>query len=216
MYNNDVLNYEQYIEKEDFREFVETIAYYRFALKEIETKVDILNSEYKLLKMYNPIEHVKSRVKKPASIKNKLKRKNLDLTRENIVENIKDVAGIRIICSFKKDIFKVASMLKSQNDIEVVSVKDYVTEPKENGYQSYHMVVNVPVFLSEKVEKVTVEVQIRTSAMDFWASIEHKINYKKSNNMTAQLKQKLKECAVISSKLDDEMYEINKILNKFE
>ncbi len=203
----------EYIESE-YGWMLELRTYYRFALEEIETKVNILNSEYMLLKNYNPIEHVKSRVKRPKSIMRKMNNKNLELTRENVVDNINDIAGIRIICSFKNDIFKVAKMLESQNDIEVVNCKDYVTTPKENGYQSYHMLVKIPIFLSDRVEKFTVEVQIRTSAMDFWASVEHKINYKSDNELTTQLREKLKMCSLMSSHLDDEMYEINKKLNE--
>lgn len=187
----------------------EVLLLHKFALSEIETKVNILNEEHKVLNKYNPIEHVKTRIKMPESIIKKLGKKGLEVNIENIQENITDIAGIRIICSFKNDIFVVAKMLESQNDIEVVRIRDYVTNPKENGYQSYHMLVKVPVFLSEKTVKMTVEVQIRTSAMDFWASVEHKINYKNDNKMTMQIRKQLRECSVAASKLDEEMYRIN-------
>lgn len=197
------------LEDDNLEELQEIIVLHNFALKEIETKINIINGECKLLKQYNPIEHVKTRLKSPKSIIKKLYKKNLDLTVDNINDNILDIAGVRVICSFKNDIFEVAKMIASQNDIEVVSVKDYVTNPKENGYQSYHMHVKIPVFLSEKTINMIVEIQIRTSAMDFWASVEHKINYKHENNMTEQLKRELRECSIEASKLDDRMYSIN-------
>lgn len=205
---------ERILESDNIEELHEIIVLNNFALNEIETKINIINGECKLLKQYNPIEHVKTRVKTPKSIVKKLHKKGLDVSVDNINNNILDIAGVRVICSFKKDIFEVAKMIESQNDIEVVSVKDYVTNPKENGYQSYHMHVKVPVFLSEKTIYMIVEIQIRTSAMDFWASVEHKINYKLDNNMTEQLKKELRECSIEASKLDDRMYEINQRISK--
>ncbi len=207
------VDYIKLAESKVIEEFKELRLLHKFALSEIETKVNILNEEHKVLYEYNPIEHVKTRLKTPVSIVKKLKRKNSEVSTENAKNHIKDIAGIRIICSFKNDIYIVAKMLESQDDIKVIEVKDYVTNPKENGYQSYHMIVKVPVFLSEKTVDTVVEVQIRTSAMDFWASVEHKINYKSEHNMTNQLKQRLKECSLLSDRLDEEMYEINKQIN---
>lgn len=209
--------FDEKMNHEIYEQIGEVLLLHKFALSEIETKVNILNEEHRILNKYNPIEHVKTRIKLPQSIEKKLRKKKLDLTVENIQEYITDIAGIRIICSFKNDIFVVAKMLESQNDIEVMRIRDYVTNPKENGYQSYHMLVRVPVFLSEKTVKMTVEVQIRTSAMDFWASVEHKINYKTDNKMTMQVKKQLRECSIAANKLDEEMYKINqkiRILNE--
>ncbi len=198
------------LESTDFKEMREALSIYKFALSEIETKVNILNEEHKLFNKYNPIEHVKTRLKMPQSIIKKLTSKGLEVSIDNAVKNITDIAGIRIICSFKNDIFVIADMIESQTDIEVVRVRDYVTSPKENGYQSYHMLVKVPVFLSSKTVNTIVEVQIRTSAMDFWASVEHKINYKHDNNMSKQLQEELKECSIASNELDERMFDINR------
>lgn len=182
---------------------------YDSALKEINTKLEILNNEFKVAHQYNPIEHITSRIKTPESIAKKLRHNNKDLTVENIVKYVNDVAGIRIICSFTSDIFRIAELLSNQSDVNVLKIKDYITHPKENGYTSYHMIVTVPVFLSENVIDTKVELQIRTIAMDFWASLEHKIYYKFEGNAPDRIKTELKECADIVSYLDHKMYSLN-------
>lgn len=186
---------------------------YKFALEEISTKVNILKEEFHLIHDYNPIEHVSTRVKSAESIIRKARRKNLPLSLEAIRENIKDIAGIRIICSFVSDIYRISEMIQSQSDIEVIEVKDYIKNPKPNGYRSLHIVMTIPVFMSDRVEHVHVEMQIRTIAMDFWASLEHKIYYKYDKNIPEHLSSQLKEAADTVSELDRKMEHINKEIN---
>lgn len=147
---------------------------YNSALKEVQTKVEILNDEFQQVHQYNPIEYIKSRIKTPESIVKKLKRYGYDSSIDNMVSYINDIAGIRIVCSFTSDIYRLAEMIGRQNDLTVISVKDYIKHPKESGYKSYHMLVTVPIFLSDRTIDTKVEIQIRTMAMDFWASLEHK------------------------------------------
>lgn len=192
----------------------ELILLYNSALKEIGTKLEILNDEFQHIHQYNPIEHIKSRIKSPESIVRKLKRKGYEATLENMVKHVNDIAGIRIICSFTTDIYQVAKMLAKQNDIKVISVKDYIKSPKDSGYKSYHMIVSVPIFLSDSVVETKVEIQIRTIAMDFWASLEHKMNYKFSTNAPEEIKNQLYECSEIISALDERMLEINEQIQK--
>ena len=148
---------------------------YSAALKEIGTKIEILNEEFLHIHRYNPIEHIKSRIKTPESIVKKLKKHGYESTLENMVQYVNDIAGIRITCSFTSDIYRIADMIAKQSDIKVLSLKDYMKNPKPSGYQSYHMLVSVPIFLSDTVVDTKVEIQIRTVAQDFWASLEHKI-----------------------------------------
>lgn len=182
---------------------------YNSALKEMGTKLEILNDEFQHVHKYNPIEHIKSRLKSPESIVKKLKDKELDATIENMVEHVNDIAGVRIICSFTSDIYKIAEMIGAQSDLTVISVKDYIKIPKPSGYQSYHMLIAVPIFLSNRVVEVKVEVQIRTVAMDFWASLEHKIRYKFEGNAPKHIRDSLIACASMVSALDEEMLNLN-------
>ena len=182
---------------------------YRSALKEIRTKLEILNDEFKLVHQYNPIEHIESRLKTDESITRKLIRKGKEITVENIQKYIDDIAGVRVICSFTPDIYRIVDMISSQDDIEVLKTKDYMLNPKVNGYRSYHLIVRVPIFLSDRVVPTKVEIQIRTVAMDFWASLEHKIYYKYEGNTPEYIKQELKECADLVAFLDSKMLAIN-------
>ena len=182
---------------------------YNAALKQINTKLEILNDEFQHVHRYNPIEHIKSRMKTSESIVKKLKRYGYESTIENTVKYINDIAGIRVICSFTSDIYRIADMIRNQNDIKVISVKDYMKHPKASGYKSYHMLVTVPVFLSDRIVEVKVEIQIRTVAMDFWASLEHKINYKFEGNAPQHIKTELVECARMVSDLDARMLSLN-------
>ncbi|WP_456274685.1 GTP pyrophosphokinase [Bacillus sp. AK031] len=186
---------------------------YKFALDEVNTKVNILKEEFRLTHDYNPIEHVNSRVKSAESLYKKLQSKNLDLTIENIQESIKDIAGIRIICSFVSDIYRISEMIQAQSDIEVVEVKDYIQHPKPNGYQSLHIIMKIPVFMSDRTAHVYVEMQIRTIAMDFWASLEHKIYYKYNKQVPEHLTRQLKEAASTVAELDLKMETINDEIN---
>lgn len=190
-------------------EWNQALLLYDSALKEIGTKLEILSNEFKLTHQYNPIEHITSRIKSPQSIAKKIHHKGLELTTENIVKYLNDVAGIRIICSFTSDIYRIASLIAKQSDVKVLQVKDYIMCPKSNGYMSYHMIVSVPIFLCENVIDTKVEIQIRTIAMDFWASLEHKIYYKYEGNAPAHIRNQLKECADIVSYLDQKMLSIN-------
>lgn len=182
---------------------------YRSALKEIRTKLEILNDEFRLVHQYNPIEHIESRLKTDESITRKLMRKGKEITVENIQKYIDDIAGVRVICSFTPDIYRIVDMIASQDDIEVLKTKDYMLNPKINGYRSYHLIVRVLIFLSDKVVRTKVEIQIRTVAMDFWASLEHKIYYKYEGNTPEYIKQELKECADLVAFLDSKMLAIN-------
>ena len=182
---------------------------YRSALKEVGTKVEILNDEFQQVHQYNPIEYIKSRIKTPESIVKKLKRYGYESTIDNMVDYINDIAGIRIVCSFTSDIYRLAEMIGKQNDLTVVSVKDYIKNPKESGYKSYHMLVTVPIFLSDRVVHTKVEIQIRTMAMDFWASLEHKIHYKFEGNVPEHIQGELIECADMVAALDDKMLSLN-------
>ena len=185
--------------------WMEVTLVYNSALKEIGTKLEILNDEFQQVHRYNPIEHIKSRMKTSESIVKKLKKKGYESTIENMVEHVNDIAGIRVIGSFTSDIYRVAEMIGNQNDIKVLSIKDYIKNPKESGYKSYHMLVTVPIFLSDKMVNAKVEIQIRTVAMDFWASLEHKIHYKFEGNAPEHIKNELKECARMVSDLDARM-----------
>ncbi len=193
----------------DVKDFKKVMFLYDSALKEVETKIEILNNEFKMDNKYNPIEHVTSRIKSPQSIAKKLRHNGKEFTIENIVKYINDIAGIRIICSFRTDIFNIAEAISRQNDVKVLKVKDYVTNPKENGYSSYHMIVSVPIYLTDAVIDTKVEIQIRTIAMDYWASLEHKIYYKFEGNAPIHISKELKECADIISLLDEKMLSIN-------
>ena len=182
---------------------------YRSALKEIRTKLEILNDEFRLVHQYNPIEHIESRLKTDESITRKLIRKGKEITVENIQKYIDDIAGVRVICSFTPDIYRIVDMISSQDDIEVLKTKDYMLNPKVNGYRSYHLIVRVPIFLSDRVVPTKVEIQIRTVAMDFWASLEHKIYYKYEGNTPEYIKKEMKECADLVTFLDSKMLAIN-------
>jgi len=182
---------------------------YNAALKQVETKMEILNDEFQHVHRYNPIEHIKARMKSPESIVKKLKRNGYESTIENMIEHVNDIAGIRIICSFTSDIYRIAEMLGRQKDLTVLATKDYITYPKASGYKSYHMIVETPVYLSDRIVNAKVEIQIRTVAMDFWASLEHKIHYKFEGDAPDHIKSELVECARMVSDLDARMLSLN-------
>lgn len=188
---------------------------YDAALKQINTKLEILENEFKLVHQYNPIEHITSRIKSPQSIAKKLRHNNRELTVENIIKYVNDVAGIRIICSFKSDIYRIADSIARQSDIKVLKVKDYIMCPKENGYTSYHMIVAVPVYLTDRTVDTKVEIQIRTIAMDLWASLEHKIYYKFEGKAPEHIRKELKECAEIVAYLDQKMLSLNEEIKSY-
>ena len=185
---------------------------YQCAMLEVQTKLQVLNNDMAVRYQRNPIEAIKTRIKDPISIVEKMKRRGLNITVGNMVRNLNDVAGISVICSFIDDIYEVARMLARQDDIKVLTVKDYIKNPKDNGYRSYHMIVEIPVFFSDKTMNMRVEVQIRTIAMDFWASLEHKIYYKFEGNDPAYLQQELKACADVVNMLDVKMFSLNQAI----
>lgn len=197
------------LQVEQFKHFKQEITrflmMYKFALNELETKVDILQEEFQLLHDYNPIEHLKTRLKSPESILKKLYRKGGGMTLGSIREHVKDIAGMRITCSFLSDIYTVRDMLCSRSDLNIIEMKDYIREPKPNGYQSLHLLAEIPVYMSDREERVLAEIQIRTIAMDFWASLEHKIFYKYNQSVPPRLLQELKEAADAASSLDLQM-----------
>lgn len=191
--------------KHDITRFMMT---YKFALDEMETRIEILVQEFEMLHEYNPIEHTKSRLKSPESIFQKLMRKGGELSFEGIKGSVKDIAGLRITCSFVSDIYVISKMLRNQNDLNILSEKDYIKNPKPNGYQSLHLLVEVPVHMSDREERVCMEIQIRTIAMDCWASLEHKIFYKFNEGNQAvpvRLLEELKQAAASAAALDAQM-----------
>lgn len=189
---------------------------YKFALDEMNTKIDILKQEFQYVHDYNPIEHVKSRLKTPENILKKVNRRGYELSLPSIRENIRDIAGIRITCSFTSDVYKLSDMLQTQKDIKLIEIKDYIKNPKPNGYKSLHLILQLPVFMSDRVENVYVEVQIRTIAMDFWASLEHKIYYKYDKDVPEILLEELKEAADSVSQLDEKMESIHRKMSQFK
>lgn len=201
--------------------FFQIMTYYGCALREVETKFQVLNDEFKLNYDRNPIESIESRIKSVRSIMEKMERKNiridpldLDTTIAKIEQNIFDIAGIRVICSFPEDIYKIAEQLISQDDITLIRKKDYILEPKPNGYRSLHLIVEVPVFFSTGKRGMKVEVQLRTIAMDFWASLDHKLKYKKDIENQEYIADELKKCADIINATDYRMQELRKLIEK--
>ena len=190
--------------------FNELMMRYNSAIREVRTKFEVLNEELSLKAGHNPIENIISRVKKPMSIVEKLRRQGNPITLESISEHLNDVAGIRVICSFIDDIYMVAELLARQDDITVVRVKDYIQKPKPNGYRSYHMIVEVPVFFSDGKRPMRVEIQLRTVAMDFWASLEHQMKYKQDSADRPEIAAELKSCAETIAATDARMLGIRR------
>lgn len=193
------------------------MAYYRCAIMEVETKFNVLNEEFSLEYDRNPIETIKTRLKSTESIIKKLVRRNFPLTVDSIEANLNDIAGVRVVCSFLEDIYLLADCLLQQDDVKLIQVKDYIKNPKPNGYRSLHLIVEIPIFLKDEKKNMRVEVQLRTIAMDFWASLEHKLSYKKDIPQDEEelLRRELLDCAQISADLDLRMEKIkNRIVNK--
>ena len=193
------------------REFQMAMMMYTCAIREVKTKLEVLNDELSVRNQRNPIEVIKSRVKKPLSIVEKLQRRNLPVSLESMMQNLDDIAGIRVVCSFVDDIYAVANMLVSQDDITVITIKDYIKHPKPNGYRSYHLIIEIPVFFSEEKKNLRVEVQIRTIAMDFWASLDHQLKYKKDiGDVSDQISEELRQCAETIAATDQRMLNIRR------
>ena len=200
---------------EDVDSYKTIMFLYQSALKEVGTKLEILNDEFHHVHKYNPIEHIKTRVKTPESIVKKLRRYGHETSIENMVKYVNDIAGVRVICSFTSDIYRLAGMIGNQSDLKVLTIKDYIKNPKESGYKSYHMLVSVPIYLSDSVVDTKVEIQIRTIAMDFWASLEHKIYYKFEGNAPDYISSDLKECADMIAALDEKMLSLNEAIQSY-
>lgn len=200
------IDYDKKIQKND-KKFEKLMFIYKMAIKELETKIEIIKDEFKLFYDYDLIDHINKRIKTPKSIMKKMKDKELECTYKDMVENINDIAGIRVICPLKKDIFSIKNMIQKLPGIKTIKEKDYITNPKKSGYSAYHLVLGVPVVLSQSIIYVKVEVQIRTMAMDFWSSLEHKMNYKTNREITKKISKEWIAYAKMVNKLD------NKIMN---
>lgn len=190
--------------------FVKLMSYYRCAMMEIETKLNVLNEEYSLEHDRNPINSIKTRLKSVPSMKNKMERLGADMTLAALEEKLNDVAGVRVVCSFEEDVYTLADALLKQDDIILIEKKDYIENPKPNGYRSLHIIVAIPIFLAHEKRMMKVEIQLRTIAMDFWASLEHQLYYKKENVFTPDMKEELLKCAQLSAELDRRMDTLRK------
>lgn len=206
-------NTQQQIMEQMFR-FIELEHLYESAIREVKTKLEILDSEFRTKFSYNPIHHIEDRLKSPQSIMEKLRRKGVPFNVDAARANLNDIAGVRVICNYIEDIYTVAELLTAQDDIKLISRKDYIDSPKPNGYRSLHLVIETPVYLSDKKEYVNVEVQIRTIAMDFWASLEHELKYKTDVDVSAELAAELKECAETIAATDVKMQHIYQTLKE--
>ena len=211
-----VLMVEQVEALKQAKPFVELMMYNRCAIREIETKLRVLDEEFSILADRNPIQTIKSRVKKPISIIEKLQRRGYEVTVENMREHLTDIAGVRVICSFVEDIYKLSELLLSQDDIILVEVKDYIKNPKPNGYRSLHLIIEIPIFLSQEKKHMRVEVQFRTIAMDFWASLEHQLKYKKKIENPEKIANELKYCADVITEVDMRMQDIRYMIDEVE
>ena len=190
------------------------MVYYRCAIMEVETKLKVLNEEFSLKHDRNPINSIKSRLKSYSSIKEKLQREGIMATPDQIEKNLNDIAGVRVICSFLDDVYDIAEALLKQDDIKIIRVKDYIKNPKPNGYRSLHLIIEIPIFLQHEKHMVKVEIQLRTIAQDFWASLEHQMRYKKNFEFTEKMATELLECATISAALDERMEKLNMFVSK--
>lgn len=189
---------------------------YKFALNMLETEIKILIEEFEYKNKYNPVEHIKSRIKTKESAIKKLQNKNYEITLENLKNHVHDMVGIRIVCSFLSDVSDIVKIIENSKHIKIKEKKDYITSPKDTGYTSYHLIVYVPIYLDDKEELVEAEIQIRTVAMDFWASLDHKIQYKFPNEIPEEIKQDLYNCSMSIKALDKRMLILNEIVNKYK
>lgn len=211
------MSIQQYIKKHSEKDAFETVMFvYESALIQMRSRIDVLNNELSQVYSYNPIEYVKTRLKTPESIMQKLRKQGHSFNVNDLIEYIHDIAGIRITCSFFSEIYFLADMIAKQDNLEVLNIKDYISTPKESGYMSYHMLLSIPVALADAKVPAKVELQIRTMAMDFWASLEHKIYYKYEGNAPDYFERELQECASIISRLDTKMMTLNEAMKKID
>lgn len=197
------------------REVSELMLKYNFALQLLETQFNILIKEFEFKNKYNPVEHMKSRLKTEKSIIDKLNKKGYEVTTKNMILHVHDIIGIRIVCSFLEDVYDIVDIIKSSKQFKIKEEKDYIKNPKTTGYMSYHLIVLVPIYLNETVEHVEAEIQIRTSAMDFWASIDHKVQYKFPSEIPEEVKKEMYNCSLDIRKLDEKMQQLNEFVNKY-
>ena len=197
------------------REVSELMLKYNFALQLLETQFNILIKEFEFKNKYNPVEHMKSRLKTEKSIIDKLNKKGYEVTTKNMISHVHDIIGIRIVCSFLDDVYDIVDIIKSSKQFKIKEEKDYIKNPKSTGYMSYHLIVLVPIYLNETVEHVEAEIQIRTSAMDFWASIDHKVQYKFPSEIPEEVKKEMYNCSLDIRKLDEKMQQLNEFVNKY-
>ena len=205
---NNFIDYNKKLESND-KTFEKLMYIYTAAIKELQTKVEIMKDEFKIFYNYDLIDHINTRIKTPESIIQKMKKRNLALNYKEMIENINDIAGLRIVCPLKKDIFSIRNLIEKLPEVNVLNEKDYVTHPKESGYSSYHLIVEVPITLSQNIVYVKVEIQIRTIAMDFWASLEHKMKYKPEEEIDKKSSKEWVSCAKAIQKLDNRMMLLN-------
>ena len=189
---------------------------YHCAILEMRTKLEVLSRDMSVRYRRNPIEFIESRLKKPSSIARKLEKMGHEVTVENMTKHLSDIAGIRVLCAYIDDIYEIARMLAHQKDVEIITVKDYIKHPKDNGFRSYHMIVEIPVYFSDDVRPVRCEIQIRTIAMDFWATLDHDMQYKKQVEDAEQIMQELKECADIIHQTDEKMMRLRERIHRIE
>lgn len=197
------------------REVSELMLKYNFALQLLETQFNILIKEFEFKNKYNPVEHMKSRLKTEKSIIDKLNKKGYEVTTKNMILHVHDIIGIRIVCSFLDDVYDIVDIIKSSKQFKIKEEKDYIKNPKTTGYMSYHLIVLVPIYLNETVEHLEAEIQIRTSAMDFWASIDHKVQYKFPSEIPEEVKKEMYNCSLDIRKLDEKMQQLNEFVNKY-
>ena len=211
------MSIQQYIQKHSEKDAFATVMFvYQSALIQMRSRIDVLNNELSQVYSYNPIEYVKTRLKTPESIMQKLRKQGHSFNVNDLIEYIHDIAGIRITCSFFSEVYFLSDMIAKQDNLEVLSIKDYIKNPKESGYMSYHMLLSIPVALADAVIPTKVELQIRTMAMDFWASLEHKMYYKYEGNAPNYFERELQECASIISRLDTKMMSLNEAMKKID
>ena len=211
------MSIQQYIQKHSEKDAFATVMFvYQSALIQMRSRIDVLNNELSQVYSYNPIEYVKTRLKTPESIMQKLRKQGHSFNVNDLIEYIHDIAGIRITCSFFSEVYFLSDMIAKQDNLEVLSIKDYIKNPKESGYMSYHMLLSIPVALADAVVPAKEELQIRTMAMDFWASLEHKIYYKYEGNAPDYFERELQECASIISRLDTKMMSLNEAMKKID
>lgn len=198
----------------DYDEFNHLMLKYDFALDKLKTELNILIKEYEFNNKYQPVDHIKSRIKTKESAFKKLEKKGYDIDIENLTNHVHDMVGIRIVCSFLSDVYDIVNMIEKSQNLKIVEKRDYIKNPKKSGYSSYHLIVQVPIFLNDKVEYIDSEIQIRTMAMDFWASLDHKIQYK-FNSIPKEVKEEMYKCSLAIKALDDKMIDLNKKVKKY-